>query len=268
MFEEIRRHQELQKANILRGFGINPESEDLELEIFKAQETDIEKAKHQVGDVHPNGKWVWVQLPNGKFDWRTSGGRAHKRHDEAQKQKESEGESGEQKTIEEHAADTSTETLKKVATTSDVPKKLKDAAKKELSKRGQEESGGNENDSQTSKQPKKETTGSSEQHIDAPSSVKSRKSFESYLKKNYSVVANGDYAMHEGGGRKPDGSPNDAKNVYSYHVKDKNGNISTVAYDGEKIHIYPGQRKIKLGKYGEISTVTASSRQYSNYKKL
>lgn len=108
----------------------------------------------------------------------------------------------------------------------------------------------------------------SEQHINAPSSVKSRKSFESYLKKNYSVVANGDYAMHEGGGRKPDGSPNDAKNVYSYHVKDKNGNISTVAYDGEKLHIYPGQRKIKLGKYSEISTVTASSRQYSNYKKL
>lgn len=81
MFEEIRRQQELQKANILRGFGINPESEDLELEIFKAQETDIEKAKHQDGDMHPNGKWVWVSSANGgKGDWRTKGGRTHTKH--------------------------------------------------------------------------------------------------------------------------------------------------------------------------------------------
>lgn len=31
--------------------------------------TDIEKA-HQVGDEHPNGKWVWTKLPSGRFDWR------------------------------------------------------------------------------------------------------------------------------------------------------------------------------------------------------
>ena len=80
-FEEIRRQQELQKANILRGFGVNPESKDLELEIFKAQETEFEKAKHQDGDMHPNGKWVWVASANGgKGDWRTLGGRAHKKH--------------------------------------------------------------------------------------------------------------------------------------------------------------------------------------------
>ena len=41
----------------------------------------FEKAKHQDGDMHPNGKWVWVASANGgKGDWRTAGGRAHKKH--------------------------------------------------------------------------------------------------------------------------------------------------------------------------------------------
>ena len=57
--EQIRqRRMEIQNAvsdNILKGFDI-----------------DIEKAKHQDGDMHPNGKWVWVSSANGgKGDWRT-----------------------------------------------------------------------------------------------------------------------------------------------------------------------------------------------------
>lgn len=77
MFEEIQKHQLLQKANILRGFGINS-TEELDLEIFKYKETDFEKAKHQDGDMHPNGKWVWVASANGgKGDWRVYGGRTH-----------------------------------------------------------------------------------------------------------------------------------------------------------------------------------------------
>lgn len=41
-------------------------------EILKSAGTEdlFEKAKHNVGDMHPNGKWVWTQLPSGKFDWR------------------------------------------------------------------------------------------------------------------------------------------------------------------------------------------------------
>lgn len=35
------------------------------------------QAKHNVGDIHPNGKWVWVEYKPGKFDWRTIGSRAH-----------------------------------------------------------------------------------------------------------------------------------------------------------------------------------------------
>lgn len=34
----------------------------------------IEKAKYQVGDVHPNGKWVWTEFKPGRFDWRTPKG--------------------------------------------------------------------------------------------------------------------------------------------------------------------------------------------------
>lgn len=32
---------------------------------------EIEKAEHNVGDIHPTKPWVWTQLPSGKFDWRT-----------------------------------------------------------------------------------------------------------------------------------------------------------------------------------------------------
>lgn len=38
---------------------------------------ELSKA-HQDGDVHPNGKWVWVSSANGgRGDWRTQGGRTH-----------------------------------------------------------------------------------------------------------------------------------------------------------------------------------------------
>ena len=52
-------------------------------EILKAAGTEdlFEKAKHQDGDMHPNGKWVWVSSANGgKGDWRTKGGRTHTKH--------------------------------------------------------------------------------------------------------------------------------------------------------------------------------------------
>ena len=44
----------------------------------------LEKA-HQDGDMHPNGKWVWVSSANGgRGDWRTLNGRTHKKHTDAQ----------------------------------------------------------------------------------------------------------------------------------------------------------------------------------------
>lgn len=57
MFEEINQHRAAVAENIQKACEIG----------FTGNE--LEKA-HKVGDVHPNGKWVWTQLPSGKYDWR------------------------------------------------------------------------------------------------------------------------------------------------------------------------------------------------------
>ena len=51
-------------------------------EILKAAGTeDIFEKAHKDGDLHPNGKWVWVSsAAGGKGDWRTLNGRTHKKH--------------------------------------------------------------------------------------------------------------------------------------------------------------------------------------------
>lgn len=58
MFEELNAHRQAVQENIEKAFEIG----------FTGNE-NLEKA-HQVGDIHPNGKWVWTQLPSGKYDWR------------------------------------------------------------------------------------------------------------------------------------------------------------------------------------------------------
>lgn len=57
MFEELNQHRAAVAENIQKACEIG----------FTGNE--LEKA-HKVGDVHPNGKWVWTQLPSGKYDWR------------------------------------------------------------------------------------------------------------------------------------------------------------------------------------------------------
>lgn len=57
MFEDINKHREAVQEQIQKGFEIG----------FTGGE--LEKA-HNVGDIHPNGKWVWTQLASGKYDWR------------------------------------------------------------------------------------------------------------------------------------------------------------------------------------------------------
>lgn len=57
MFEELNAHRLAVQENIKKAFEIG----------FTGN--DIEKA-HQVGDIHPNGKWVWTEYKPGKFDWR------------------------------------------------------------------------------------------------------------------------------------------------------------------------------------------------------
>ena len=52
MYEDIINHRLAVAENIAKSFG-----------------DELEKA-HNVGDVHPNGKWVWTEYKPGKFDWR------------------------------------------------------------------------------------------------------------------------------------------------------------------------------------------------------
>ena len=69
MFEELNKRRQAVAYNIAKSFendiekalgaGYDPEGDD----------TDVAKA-HQVGDLHPNGKWVWTEYKPGKFDWR------------------------------------------------------------------------------------------------------------------------------------------------------------------------------------------------------
>ena len=67
-----------EKGGLINHLSINSTAEAFDT-LSKAGTEDIfEKAKHQDGDMHPNGKWVWVASANGgKGDWRTHGGRAH-----------------------------------------------------------------------------------------------------------------------------------------------------------------------------------------------
>lgn len=40
-----------------------------------AKDKILEKAQHNVGDLHPNGLWRWTDLGNGKFDWKSKDGK-------------------------------------------------------------------------------------------------------------------------------------------------------------------------------------------------
>jgi hypothetical protein len=68
-------------------FGINAHRQSVQENIEKAFDLGfdadnniegIEKAKHQVGDIHPNGRWVWTEYAPGKFDWKSLRGKHHK----------------------------------------------------------------------------------------------------------------------------------------------------------------------------------------------
>lgn len=61
-----------------------------ELSLIAADEPKRSKSRHKDGDIHPNGKWVWVaSAANGNGDWRVIGGKIH---NQAKQDKESAGE--------------------------------------------------------------------------------------------------------------------------------------------------------------------------------
>lgn len=70
-----------EKANLISQINIDSLQEAEDILKSAGSEDLFEKAKHQDGDMHPNGKWVWVSSANGgKGDWRTKGGRTHTKH--------------------------------------------------------------------------------------------------------------------------------------------------------------------------------------------
>lgn len=94
MFEELNKHRAAVAEQIQKACEIG----------FTGNE--LEKA-HKVGDVHPNGKWVWTQLPSGRYDWRvikkTGGGSASAAPATAQKTAQSERKDNDSKsTSDEH----------------------------------------------------------------------------------------------------------------------------------------------------------------------
>lgn len=73
-----------EKADLISQINIDSLQEAEEILKAAGSEDLFEKAKHQDGDMHPNGKWVWVSSANGgKGDWRTKGGRTHTKNSTA-----------------------------------------------------------------------------------------------------------------------------------------------------------------------------------------
>lgn len=67
-----------EKGDLINHLSVNSTADALDILKSAGGEDIFEKAKHQDGDMHPNGKWVWVASANGgRGDWRTHGGRAH-----------------------------------------------------------------------------------------------------------------------------------------------------------------------------------------------
>lgn len=56
----------MKARNIAAQFGVIEKAETSDEEVMKAR---------QVGDMHPNGKWVWTEYKSGRFDWRPLKGR-------------------------------------------------------------------------------------------------------------------------------------------------------------------------------------------------
>ena len=71
---DIRKRRALINRQISKGFNDNFDQEN----ISKAYDDEFNKA-HKVGDIHPNGKWIWTEIKPGKFDWRVIGGRRNKK---------------------------------------------------------------------------------------------------------------------------------------------------------------------------------------------
>lgn len=57
-------------VNDLKGEEKTEEVEEAEKAEKVENSTTTRRSKKEVGDIHPNGKWIWREYQPGKFDWR------------------------------------------------------------------------------------------------------------------------------------------------------------------------------------------------------
>ena len=143
----------MKARNIAAQFGVIEKAETSDEEVMKA---------HQVGDMHPNGKWVWTEYKPGRFDWRPLKGRGVDRTPQGSgsdnkkpKKPETKQETGGEKhsssdkkeggkekktpTLDDHAKKTPTKTLENAAKSPKAPGSVKGAAEAELKERKNKE---------------------------------------------------------------------------------------------------------------------------------
>lgn len=59
-----------EKADLISAIHIGSVREAEEILKAAGTEGDLFEKARKVGDIHPNGKWVWTEYKPGKFDWR------------------------------------------------------------------------------------------------------------------------------------------------------------------------------------------------------
>jgi hypothetical protein len=113
--------------------------EEAENILLTLDDTFVFEKAHSNGEIHPNGKYVWVESARGgKGDWRVINNKNNKDVGNENKEKSSNNNNSsdkKSKSLEEHAKDLDEEKLKKVIENPKTPENLKSVAKKELDSR-------------------------------------------------------------------------------------------------------------------------------------
>lgn len=69
LFASAMEYRKKMIADAVKGLKVN-KSVKATRERKEAASKQQKQSKHNVGDLHPNGKWVWTEYKPGKFDWR------------------------------------------------------------------------------------------------------------------------------------------------------------------------------------------------------
>lgn len=297
MENDILKHRKAVQENILKSFGAEVSEDSLEkyfedevnpfemkaykFELTKAELDEFEKAKHQDGDMHPNGKWVWRQSANGgKGDWRVAktGNKNVENSENISSEKQQSVKP--KKSVEEFARETDDKTLKNAAQSGD--EKIRIAAKKELDRRKTEHLGVDEVKSDYKQNSKKKGTGDFDELSSAKTQLEVNKFWGNLLTLNSGKGQNIagkllDSIKESGYGNLSGGMTASGKEVYTYTNKDADKNIKILpAIDGVVIKTNDKREVLKVSDFKTVSdfkkkfeeTVLGLSGNVSNEEKF